>query len=119
MGENTASGEELLNSLKYVRPGNGFVSHIDMMFERGDVNGANAQPLFKFLKSSLLYPSDDGVSLMSNEVFITWSPVLRSDISWNFEKFLINKQGVPVKRYSKKFETINIASDIEALIAKQ
>jgi len=117
--ENTATGEELLNSLKHVRPGNGFISHIDMMFQKVEVNGSNAHPLFKYLKSVLMYPSDDGESLMGNQSFLIWSPVLRTDISWNFEKFLINKQGVPVKRYSKKFETINIAADIEALIGKQ
>jgi len=117
--ENTHTGEELLNSLKYVRPGNGFISNIDMMFEKTDVNGANAHPLFKFLKTVLKYPSDDDVSLMSNQVFITWSPVLRTDVSWNFEKFLINKQGVPIKRYSKKFETINIAPEIQTLIAQK
>jgi len=116
--ENTHTGEELLNTLKYVRPGNGFISNIDMMFQKVEVNGANADPLFKFLKTALMYPSDDGVSLMGNHAYVTWSPVLRTDIAWNFEKFLINKQGVPVKRYSKKFETINIASDIQALISQ-
>jgi len=117
--ENTNTGEELLNSLKHVRPGNGFISHIDMMFEKVEVNGAGVHPLFKFLKSELMFPYDDGVSLMNNQSAIIWSPVLRTDISWNFEKFLINKQGFPFKRYSKKFETINIASDIEALIAQE
>ena len=36
--------------------------------------------------------------------------------SWNFEKFLVNQKGVPVRRYSPKFATIDIAADIEALI---
>ncbi len=40
----------------------------------------------------------------------------RTDIMWNFEKFLIGKDGVPAKRYSKNFETINIKDDIEKLL---
>jgi len=47
---------------------------------------------------------------------IQWSPVRRSDITWNFEKILIGKDGVPVKRYSPKFENANIAPDIDALL---
>ena len=40
----------------------------------------------------------------------------RNDIGWNFEKFLINQEGRPVRRYSAYFETIAIAKDIETLL---
>jgi len=30
----------------------------------------------------------------------TWAPVSRYDIAWNFEKFLFDKDGCLVKRYS-------------------
>ena len=43
----------------------------------------------------------------------------RTDISWNFEKFLIDATGQPFKRYSSHFHTKNIADDIEALLAKK
>ena len=36
--------------------------------------------------------------------------------SLNFEKFLVNQDGEPVKRYSPKFENANIADDIDALL---
>jgi glutathione peroxidase len=53
---------------------------------------------------------------MTDPKFIIWSPVKRSDISWNFEKFLIDGDGKPVKRYSKAFQTAFIAKDIDALL---
>ncbi|UCS94809.1 glutathione peroxidase [Echinicola marina] len=52
------------------------------MFEKIDVNGKNAHPLFKFLKSEL-----PGV-------------ILGKKIKWNFTKFLIDANGQPVKRFS-------------------
>lgn len=42
-------GEEILNSLKYVRPGRGFEPDFDM-FTKCDVNGANEIPLYTALK---------------------------------------------------------------------
>ena len=47
---------------------------------------------------------------------IIWKPVKRSDIAWNFEKFLVGKDGKAFKRYSKSFQTAHIAKDIEALL---
>ncbi|CAG0924172.1 unnamed protein product [Notodromas monacha] len=114
--ENTRN-EEILNSLKYVRPGNGYEPNFDM-FAKIEVNGANCHPLFDFLRRSLPTPSDDSYSLMSNPQFIVWSPVSRTDISWNFEKFLVDHEGRPIKRYSKEFESKDIADDIEELINK-
>ncbi|MCV6636478.1 glutathione peroxidase [Candidatus Albibeggiatoa sp. nov. NOAA] len=51
------------------------------MFEKIDVNGDNAHPLFKYLKSKL-------------------GGILGSKIKWNFTKFVIDKNGTPVKRFS-------------------
>jgi len=112
--ENTANNE-ILNSLCYVRPGNGYKPLMDM-FSKIEVNGKNEDPLFTFLKSTLPTPSDNAVSLMDDPKFIIWSPVTRADISWNFEKFLIDPNGVPVKRFSKCYETINVSKDISSLL---
>ncbi|XP_043934592.1 glutathione peroxidase 1-like isoform X2 [Protopterus annectens] len=112
--ENTKN-EEILNSLKYVRPGNGFEPDFPL-FAKCDVNGKDAHPLFTFLKEKLPYPSDDALSLMTDPKFIIWEPVCRNDISWNFEKFLIGPDGVPYKRYSRKFLTSDIEGDIQKLL---
>ncbi|RDD43055.1 Glutathione peroxidase 1 [Trichoplax sp. H2] len=110
------NGEEILHSLKHVRPGGGYQPDCVVM-DKCDVNGSNAHPLFQFLKESLPTPSDDADSLMSDPKFIIWKPVKRSDISWNFEKFLITADGKPYKRYSRNFRTEAIANDIEHLLS--
>merc|ERR1712192_26340 len=86
---------EILNALQHVRPGRGFVP-LATMFQKVAVNGSEENP-----------------------IFINWAPVKRSDISWNFEKFLIHPDGTPVQRYSRYFPTIDIEEDIRKLIAEQ
>lgn len=113
--QENCTNSEILSTLKYVRPGNGYVPKFDM-FAKVEVNGSNTHPVFKFLKQHLPFPHDDQISLMGNNTYIVWNPVERSDIAWNFEKFLVGTDGVPIKRYSKKFETIHIADDIEAAL---
>jgi glutathione peroxidase len=52
------------------------------MFSKIDVNGKNAHPIFKYLKKTL--PGIFGTE----------------GIKWNFTKFIIDKNGKPVKRFS-------------------
>ncbi|MBN3274302.1 GPX1 peroxidase, partial [Polyodon spathula] len=113
--QENCKGEEILHCLKYVRPGNGFVPNFTLL-QKVDVNGKDADPMFNFLKENLPHPSDDPMSLMTDPKFIVWSPVCRNDISWNFEKFLIGPDGVPFKRYSRRFLTIDIEGDIKNLL---
>ena len=47
---------------------------------------------------------------------IKWSPVRNDDITWNFEKFLVNHNGQPYRRYSPVVEPKEITEDIEKLI---
>ncbi|ASB50999.1 glutathione peroxidase [Alkalitalea saponilacus] len=60
------------------------------MFSKVEVNGDNAHPLYRFLKMKL-------------------GGVFGSKIKWNFTKFLVDKNGKPVKRFSPftKPEKIN------------
>ena len=51
------------------------------MFSKIDVNGENAHPIYKYLKSEL-------------------GGVLGSKIKWNFTKFLVDQEGNPVKRFA-------------------
>ena len=109
--------KEILNLLKHVRPGNGFEPKIEM-FSKVIVNGKDSHPVFQFLKSNLPMPSDeeqDGL-FSANPAGIQWAPLHRSDIRWNFEKFLVDKNGLPYRRYGKTFPTIDLAKDIEALL---
>uniref|UniRef100_A0A2I3GW75 Glutathione peroxidase 1 n=1 Tax=Nomascus leucogenys TaxID=61853 RepID=A0A2I3GW75_NOMLE len=104
-----AKNEEILNSLKYVRPGDGFEPNF-MLSEKCEGNGAAAHPDFTFL--------DDATALMTDPKLITRSPLCRNDVAWNFEEFLVGPDCVPVCRYSRGFRTINIESDIEALLSQ-
>jgi len=111
------SNEELLNILQFVRPGNNFQPLMDI-FQKIEVNGKNEDPLYTFLKKTLPAPHDNQEHLIDNPSSIIWKPVKRSDISWNFEKFLVGTDGLPVKRYSKSFLTENIEDDIRKLLEK-
>jgi len=112
------SNEELLDILRHIRPGNNFRPLMDI-FQKISVNGRNEDPLFTFLKKTLPIPHDNQEDLMDDPSSIIWKPVKRSDISWNFEKFLVGPDGLPVKRYSKSFLTADIEDDIEELLGKR
>ncbi|HMP18554.1 MAG TPA: glutathione peroxidase, partial [Gemmatales bacterium] len=67
------------------------------LFAKVDVNGANTNPFFQSLKAS--------------------KP---GDISWNFEKFLINKRGEVVGRYKSRVvpDSGELLAAIESELAK-
>lgn len=116
--ENADGAEEIRNTLKYVRPGTGFTLESNViLFEKLHVNGEKENSLFTWLKAEQPIPSGDGSDVLSGNFFshhsILWSPLKRSDIAWNFEKFLVSKDGQVLKRYSRHFETKDIAADIE------
>ncbi len=68
------------------------------MFEKVDVNGQNTHPLFQFLKDTL-------PGILGSKA-----------IKWNFTKFLVDKNGVPVKRYAPADKPLSILSDIKKLL---
>lgn len=66
-----------------------------------DVNGKNEDPVYAFLKSQ-----KSGLMGLTR-------------IKWNFEKFLIRKDGTVYERYSSATSPTSIAKDIEELLAEQ
>jgi glutathione peroxidase len=72
------------------------------MFSKVDVKGANTCDLYKFLTSKKTNPKFAG------------------DITWNFEKFLVARDGTVVGRYDPKMnpEDPKIVSAIETELAK-
>ncbi|KAH0500130.1 Glutathione peroxidase 1 [Microtus ochrogaster] len=93
--------EEILNSLKYIRPGRGFEPNFTL-FKKCEVNGEKAHLLFTFLRESLPAPSEDPTALMTDPKCIS-SSVCRNGIAWNFSKFLVGPDSVPMLRYSRPF----------------
>jgi len=99
---------EIMNGIKYVRPGNGYVPNFNLT-KKIDVNGKDAHPLFKFLRRSC--PSTRISFSDKNNLF--YAPFHHRDIRWNFEKFLIHPtSGHPVKRYDPRMPPSEIADDI-------
>ena len=47
---------------------------------------------------------------------IYYSPYRNSDVRWNFEKFLINREGKPVYRYPTRINPTLFRADIERLL---
>lgn len=48
---------------------------------------------------------------------LDYSPMRNSDVRWNFEKFLVNRKGRPVKRYDASSRVSDMREDIESLIS--
>lgn len=89
-------------------------------FSKIDVNGDNADPLYQFLREQ--QPKD-----IENEHTAGLKGVLKNlnqefpgnSIQWNFTKFLVNKDGSVVKRYSPTVSPEEIEGDIEELVNKE
>ena len=75
-GKQEPGGAEDISKTCYINYGVSFP-----MFEKVEVNGASAHPLFRYLKNEL-------------------PGVLGRRIKWNFTKFLIGRNGEPIKRFA-------------------
>jgi glutathione peroxidase len=67
------------------------------MFAKIDVNGDNAHPLFKYLKTAK-------------------SGLLGPSIKWNFTKFLVDRSGKVVARHAPTARPESLTREIEALL---
>ncbi|XP_066598391.1 uncharacterized protein [Prorops nasuta] len=83
-GQEPGTSEEILNFVK------GYNVKFDM-YEKINVNGDDALPLWKWLKSQ-----------KNGEGFIT------NAIKWNFTKFIINKEGKVVARFAPNTEPLEM-----------
>lgn len=108
-----AENFELMNCLKYVRPGYGFVPNFPLSGKM-KVNGKDEDPVFTFLKSRCAAP----MGLIANRTDITWTPIRNNDISWNFAKWLIGSDGHPYRRYTSRTKPQMIEEDVLDLIGK-
>jgi len=67
------------------------------IFDKVDVNGDGAAPIYKFLKSSK-------------------GGLFGDDIKWNFSKFLVDKEGHVVDRYAPTTYPLSFEEDIKKLL---
>jgi glutathione peroxidase len=70
------------------------------LFAKIDVNGAQADPLFDFLKSS-------APGLLGTQA-----------IKWNFTKFLVKRDGTVHDRYASATKPEDLSADIQTLLAE-
>lgn len=68
-------------------------------FDKIDVNGKNAAPLFSYLKKNAKVSQEEEEGLKSLLSKVKYG-ILGDGIKWNFTKFLINRQGQVVGRFS-------------------
>jgi glutathione peroxidase-family protein len=69
-------------------------------FEKHDVNGAHARPVFTYLKAKL--PGSFG-----------------NYVKWNFTKFLVDRNGQPFKRFAPTDKPFSFEEDIKTLLAQK
>jgi len=87
---------EILNGIQYVRPGNGYKPAENVhIYGKLEVNGKNAHPMYKFLKSACP-PTGEHLGILKR---FYWDDIKPTDIVWNFEKFIIDRQGRPRYRF--------------------
>ncbi|KAE9614142.1 hypothetical protein Lal_00016802 [Lupinus albus] len=67
------------------------------IFDKVNVNGDNAAPIYKFLKSSK-------------------GGLFGDNIKWNFSKFLVDKNGNAVERYAPTTSPLSIEKDLQKLL---
>lgn len=91
------------------------------LFEKTDVNGANAHPVFKFLKDQtpfegldLAHPTNKILDTILKEKYPEFT--IGNAIRWNFTKFLIDRKGNVVKRFESSFEPLDLKEHIAPLI---
>nr|MBK5236036.1 glutathione peroxidase [Clostridium sp.] len=91
------------------------------LFEKGDVRGENAQPIFKYLTEKTTFKEFDlnqpDEKSLNDFIMESYPQFLEGNsVKWNFTKFLINRNGEIVKRYKPTTDPKDIASDIDILV---
>ena len=88
-------------------------------FAKVEVNGENELPLYTFLKNAI---GDDIIEGMKNKMAmkavekISKTYKEKKDIKWNFTKFLVDKKGNVVGRYSPTYKPEDMEEKIKELL---
>ena len=88
-------------------------------YSKIDVNGEKALPLYEFLKNAVVVDEIDGIKnkmAMKAIEKISKSVTDKKDIKWNFTKFLVDRNGNVVGRYSPTYKPEGMEKRIKELI---
>ena len=94
------------------------------MFSKVEVNGPGAHPIWKFLKSSQEVGTEEiGWNFVSHQFAQSLAPFRFADfpslsLSPTQYKFLVDKEGHVVKRYSQRVKPFDMEQDIVDLLKK-
>ncbi|MBP3255588.1 MAG: glutathione peroxidase [Clostridia bacterium] len=88
-------------------------------FAKIDVNGENESPIYTYIKSEV---KEDIIEGMKNKMSmkavekISTTCKKDGDIKWNFTKFLVDREGKVVARYSPTFKPEDMEEKIKELL---
>ena len=88
-------------------------------FAKADVNGENELPLYIYLKEQIKEDKIDGLkNKMAMKAVEKISKTTKNDgdIKWNFTKFLVDKEGKVIERYSPTYKPEDMEEDIKKII---
>jgi len=89
------------------------------LMSKVEVNGANAHPIFVYLKEQAQTEEYKGLKAKAAaKLFknISKSVEKDNDIKWNFTKFLVNRDGTEIKRYAPTTTPEDIEKDIKKML---
>lgn len=91
------------------------------IFEKGDVRGETAQPLFQYLIEQQGFQGFDEshpiAAKLMEALQQNFPEYLEGDsIKWNFTKFLVDREGNVVARFEPTFAPADIAKEVEKLL---
>ena len=90
-------------------------------FDKVEVNGPNAAPLFTFLKSQQSFKGFDlnsDIGRRMDEMMRKTNPnyATKPDIKWNFTKFLVDRRGFVIARYEPTHPLYAIEEDATLML---
>ena len=89
------------------------------LMAKTEVNGANAEPIFVYLKENAQADQSKGLKAKATALLfkaISKSVEKDNDIKWNFTKFLINRDGTVIKRFEPTTTPEAIDKDIKEML---
>ncbi len=85
-------------------------------FSKIDVNGANEEPLYNYLKTTAEEYRNKETAELYKKLKQYTPDIKDNDIRWNFTKFLIDREGTVVARFSPNITPEEIDQHIAKLI---
>ncbi len=91
-------------------------------FAKIDVNGENEVPLYSYIKNEVKEDIIDGLKnkmAMKAVEKISTTTKKDGDIKWNFTKFLVDREGKVVARYSPTYKPEDMENKIKELLEQR